>query len=120
MCLDIHFMLSLLETLTLNLISNIKVVEPRLSDNKFGKKTKIIMQLYSIPLLNKPQPIRKSVTYRNLNSIDINSFSSDIESSTILLDHLEHTDLEQLVDVYTNVFSTLLKKHAPIQTKTIV
>lgn len=101
-------------------VSNINVVDPGLSDNKSGKVTKDHYAVIFNTVAEKPPPIRKTVTYRKLNSIDIDSFKSDIESSEILRDNLESTDPEQLVGVYTNVLSTLLEKHAPLQTKTIV
>ena len=65
------------------------------------------------PLLSK-----KSVSFRKLKDIDIDTFKSDILSST-LGSEMSWNDLDDLLKHYSSALSEILDKHAPLKTKTL-
>ena len=65
----------------------------------------------------KPQPLRQTIQYRNYSAIDNEMFQADIEASTLCLDTA--TSAASLLDQYDDTMSSLLDKHAPLQTRTI-
>lgn len=65
--------------------------------------------------LPKPQPLRRSVQYRDYAAIDNEMFRVDIEA--LCLDSA--TSAASLVEQYDTTLSALLGKHAPVQTRTI-
>ena len=67
----------------------------------------------------KPHPVRKTVSFRKLRAIDVDSFKQDIVSSSVLRDSLNSANLEELVRAYTSELSALIEKHAPLRSKTI-
>ena len=66
----------------------------------------------------KPAPVRKTISFRKLRSIDINSFKQDIAKSDIL--HTSDTSVDRLVEAYSKGLCSLIDIHAPIKTKSIV
>lgn len=66
----------------------------------------------------KPPPQHKQITYRKLRDIDMSSFISDISNHPDL-QNLD-ADLEDLVDTYNTTLQSVLDKHAPLCTKSII
>jgi len=67
----------------------------------------------------KTNTVSKSSTksFRCINSIDMEQFCFDLETST--LTKFPPADLDELVNLYNTTLSALLDKHAPLTTKTI-
>lgn len=99
-------------------VSNIQVSDPGLSDNS-GKVSRDHFAVTFNAVAAKPAPIRKTVSFRKLRSIDTDSFKRDIASLEILGNKTQCNDIEELVSGYTNELSSLIDKHAPLRTKTI-
>ena len=59
----------------------------------------------------------KHAEYRKLKSIDTVLFAEDIRNSTLYIDPPD--DLDKLVNCYNMTLSSLLNKHAPIQSRKI-
>jgi len=92
-----------------HIIDNIVVRDPAISDHSavFCK------------LLVKKQPFEKIVTKcRKLKSIDVESFSKDINSST-LLTFSDHEDISDLINQYESVLASTLDHHAPIKERVV-
>ena len=68
--------------------------------------------------ITKPHPTRKQITYRKYRNIDIETFSSEL--SIRLSEASEHANISDVVSTYRTSISTLIDKHAPEKTKTIV
>ncbi|KAL3890203.1 hypothetical protein ACJMK2_002495 [Sinanodonta woodiana] len=71
---------------------------------------------------SKPTPVRKTISFRKLSTITIQSFKSDIEASNVMNDQLLAicTDVDKLVDAYTSKLAMLLERHVPLRTKSII
>lgn len=65
----------------------------------------------------KPMPVTKTYVYRKLNSIEVDSFKCDIVKSDF---HVDATEPSDIISQYDRNLSTLLDKHAPEITKTVV
>ena len=57
----------------------------------------------------------KHAEYRKLKSINMQQFREDIRNSTLCVD--PPSDLDTLVDCYNRTLSSLLDKHAPVQSR---
>jgi hypothetical protein len=57
------------------------------------------------------------MSYRNLKAINRQAFREDLEKSALLQSPPE--DVDELVETYNSVLTTLLDKHAPQKTKTL-
>jgi hypothetical protein len=66
---------------------------------------------------SRPPLPRKTVTYRRYKAIDIPSFKADLDQSS-LVTHPKST-LDDLLEQYNTIFSSLVDQHAPEKTKTI-
>jgi len=66
----------------------------------------------------RPAPIHKTVSFRKLCSIDVETFKRDITDSTIL--HLFSGSVHELANAYNNWLHSLINKRAPLYTKTLV
>ena len=67
--------------------------------------------------MEKPQPLRQTIQYRNYSAIDNDMFQAAIEASTLCLDPA--TSATSLLDQYDDTMSALLDKQAPLETRTI-
>ena len=67
--------------------------------------------------MEKPQPLRHTIQYRNYSATDNEMFQAAIEASTLCLDPA--TSATSLLDQYDDTMSALLDKHAPLETRTI-
>lgn len=66
----------------------------------------------------------KTITYRKLKSIDLNSFRSDLKNSVLCqfqgTGDKNIADLDAIVRDYNTILSTVLEGRAPLKTKTKV
>ena len=76
----------------------------------------IILAVHSTLHLEKPRFVKKVVSSRKLNGIDVASFRRDIEGS-VLLQHRE--DLHAAVNNCDEVLRSLLDKHAPMKERVV-
>ena len=65
----------------------------------------------------KPRFERKTITFRKLKSVDINSFSEDIEHSRLFLE--SPNDLTREVELYNSELLNILDNHAPLATQQV-
>lgn len=65
----------------------------------------------------KPNAKKKTITYRKLNDIDMDSFLKDLTASQLCTN--PPNDLDQLVEMYNDTLGGLLESHAPLQTKQV-
>ncbi|XP_068713603.1 uncharacterized protein [Montipora foliosa] len=68
--------------------------------------------------VSKPRACAKKVSYRKLKSIDIAILRKDLQQSDLCT--RQFSDLDQLSSCYNSTLSSLLDKHAPLQSRTIV
>ena len=74
----------------------------------------ILTSLDLLPPPPKPATLR---SFRHIDSINIEDFTSDISQSTLITD--PPANLNDLVSCYNSTLTTILNKHAPIKTKTV-
>ena len=84
-----------------NIVFNVEVTDPGLSDSSGKIARDHIAVTFSVKA-SKPATISKTVSSRKYHSIYIDSFTMDIEASATLQDALKNTDLDKLVNVYTD------------------
>ena len=68
--------------------------------------------------LSAPLRPRKTITFRKTTNICMTSFRADILDSSLIKN--SKNELHDLCDQYTSVLTSLLDKHAPLQTKKVV
>ena len=68
--------------------------------------------------VDKPPNIKKRINYRKFRSINTDDFQHDIVNSALYSS--PKTVLAELSDQYDSVLSSILDKHAPLQTKTVI
>ena len=68
--------------------------------------------------VDKPPNIKKRINYRKFRSINTDDFQRDIVNSALYSS--PKTVLAELSDQYDSVLSSILDKHAPLQTKTVI
>ena len=68
----------------------------------------------------KPKPVYKSIMYRNLKNLDKEAFLKDLDSSKLESMLLEYTCIDQMVEKFLDTTVSILDKHAPLLSKTIV
>ncbi|CAG2217672.1 unnamed protein product [Mytilus edulis] len=67
--------------------------------------------------VNKPPKKRESMKFRKLEEIVIDDFNTDINCSNFMPN--QTATLDELVSTYDSVLSSIIEKHAPMQSKTI-
>ena len=102
---------------TSNLVSDINVTDPGLCDH-MGRLTRDHYAVSFTANIAKPAPCWKTVSFRKLRSIDVESFKRDIAASTMLQQPGDSADV--LVKAYNDGLKSLVSAHAPLRTKTIV
>ena len=100
-------------------VSNVEISDPGLPDNN-GNTSRDHFAVVFNASVSKPPPVRTTVAYRKFKSTDVNEFKTDILTSSILNRVQESSNVDELVDVYSNGLSFLLDKHAPLKSKIIV
>ena len=88
-------------------VNNVRTTDPVISDH---------LAVHSTLHLEKPRFVKRVVSSRKLNGIDVTSFRHDIEGS-VLLQHQE--DLHAAVNNYDEVLRSLLDKHAPVKERVV-
>ncbi len=68
----------------------------------------------SLNITTPPRPF-KTVTFRAINSIDLDAFVSDLDSLPLLLSPAD--ELDSLLLQYNDGLASVLDKHAPVRTK---
>ena len=66
----------------------------------------------------KPSLTTKTVSYRKIKSVDVDSVNADLAESDLC--HNPPDDLDELVACYDSTLRAVMDKHAPVQTRTIV
>ena len=89
--------------------TNFSVHDPVVSDH---------LALHCNLHVDKPPNIKKRINYRKFWSINTDDFQHDIVNSALYLS--PKTVLAELSDQYDSVLSSILDKHAPLQTKTVI
>ncbi|XP_060554994.1 uncharacterized protein LOC132715902 [Ruditapes philippinarum] len=100
-----------------NVVSDIKITDPGFKTSN-GKVTRDHFAILMKVNVSKPPPIRKTVTYRKSRDINIEDFKADIRSSELF--GPKPDSMAEASEKYHTVLSSLLDKHAPEKTKTIV
>jgi hypothetical protein len=91
-----------------SLVKNIFTIDPDHSDHFWVH--------FEMPL-EKPQLLRKKITYRKHKQIDREEFSKDIQNSKLYSEPAGN--ISDAVVQFNTVLKELYDKHAPVQTKTI-
>ena len=94
-----------------NMVSDIEVTDPGLSDNT-GKASRDHFAVFFNTRAFKPAPVMKTVSFRKLHSINVDAFKNNILTSDILKSSLQSTNTEELVNAYNDELSSLINKHA--------
>ena len=89
--------------------TNFSVHDPVISDH---------LALHCNLHVDKPPSIKKRINYRKFRSINTDDFQHDIVNSALYSS--PKTVLAELSDQYDSVLSSILDKHAPLQTKTVI
>ena len=100
-----------------SIVSDLNVIDPGICDGT-GKVSRDHLAVVFRACAAKPAPVRKTISFRKLRSIDINSFKQDIVKSDIL--HTSDNSVDRLVEAYSEGLCSLINIHAPIKTKSIV
>ena len=69
--------------------------------------------LHASLVCTRSHPKRKQITFRQLKTIDHDLLSADISKINF---NLDSKNVDSIVDNYNTVFTSLLDKHAPLQT----
>ena len=93
---------------TENIITDLNVKEPCLSDHKA-----VIFKT----IVEKPKLMKNTITFRNWKSIDLSSFAQDISQSELITSPADNVNA--LVSQYNKVLSELADKHAPLTHKKV-
>ena len=89
--------------------TNFSVHDPVISDH---------LALHCNLHVDKPPNIKRRINYRKFRSINTDDFQHDIVNSALYSS--PKTVLAELSDQYDSVLSSILDKHAPLQTKTVI
>ncbi len=84
-------------------------------DIKMSDHSVILMTLN----LQKPEPLKKVLTFRTYKNIDMDKFRCDVSESLADLP-LDTLDTDTLVSTYNSVLVNTLDQHAPIQRREVI
>ena len=102
------------------LVTNMYVSDPCLS-NEQGKVIKDHFALHWTFIAEKPKPISKTISYRDLNGINYDTVKDDLSrTELIMVDSTDARTAEELTQLYNNTLKVVLDKHAPLKTRTIL
>lgn len=88
-----------------------------LSDNN-GNAAGDYFAVLALLRVAKPPKECRTVTFRRMKQLDIEKYKSDLDSSSILID--TNGSLQDLLNSYDHELRTVLNKHAPEETRTII
>ena len=101
----------------MNIVSDVDVTDLGLIDY-LGKMSRDHFAVKFTAGIIRPAPIHKTVSFRKLRAIDVDTFKRDITDSTIL--HPFNGSVDELANAYNNGLHSLVDKRAPLCTKIIV
>ena len=90
------------------------IPEPPVMDRYLSDHAAILCSLNS----SKPVRMVREISYRKLNSIDIDELCDDLIQMELC--SKEYADITELASAYNFTLSSLLDKHAPLKKKTVV
>ena len=67
--------------------------------------------------VRRPDPVKRTITYRKLKNIDSVQFAEDLQTCSLVTQPAE--DLDELVGQYNASLSSVMDKHAPAVTKIV-
>ena len=108
-----HILDVLLTRDTSDIIRDVAVTDPGLSD-KDGMSMCDHFAVLGVVEVCKPSPLTKEVQFRRIRQIDIDSFKKDIQTFD-----LQNCPIEDMTEMYDQVMSNLIDKHAPLVRKRI-
>ena len=85
-----------------------------LVDRYFSNHASILCVLQSA----KPSLTTKTVSYRKIKSVDVESVNADLAESDLCRNPPD--DLDELVACYDSTLRAVMNKHTPVQTRTMV
>ncbi|CAG2249591.1 unnamed protein product [Mytilus edulis] len=101
--------------------SSILFGEPSIEDTQiYNDKSNAFLDHFAVHSrinLSKPARLKKSLTIRKINNIDVESFKADIDTNCFI--HNNDPDIENLFKSHNSDLKAVLDKHAPVQTKII-
>ncbi|CAG2254533.1 unnamed protein product [Mytilus edulis] len=101
--------------------SSILLGEPSIEDTQiYNDKSNASLDHFAVHSrinLRKPARLKKSLTIRKINNIDVESFKADIDTNCFI--HNNDPGIENLVKSHNSDLKAVLDKHAPVQTKII-
>ena len=100
-----------------SIVSDVNVIDPGIGDST-GNVSRDHFAVIFRACAAKPPPVRKTVSFRKVRSIDANAFKHDIVTSDIL--HVSDVSVDKLAEAYSVGLRSLIDTHAPIKSKTIV
>ena len=92
-----------------NMLNNIKVYDPNISDH---------LAVMCDVSIRKPQFRKEVIFYRKLRSLDMESFLSDVADCPLVID--PSSDLDHLVQQYDTLLRSIMDKHAPVNANSCV
>lgn len=99
-----------------DLVSDISVTDPGLCDESGNLKRDHFAVSFCVSAA-KPTFQKKTITYRKLRAIDINSLNHDL--SSLNLNDMLSANPEEFLDAYIDGLTKLVDQHAPARSKTI-
>ena len=102
-----------------NIVSNIEVKDPGLSDS-YENLLRDHFAIIFDTRLEKPPPIKKTVSFRKHKSINIETFREDLKLIALLNPEVSISNLDEYVELLNTSLTSLIEKHAPLLTKKIV
>ena len=91
-----------------NMLNNIKVYDPNISDH-----SAVMCDVF----IRKPQFRKEVIFYRKLRSLDMESFLSDVADCPLVIDL--SGDLDHLVQQYDTSLGSIMDKHAPAKRRVV-
>ena len=91
-----------------NMLNNIKVYDPNISDH---------LAVMCDVSIRKPQFRKEVIFYRKLRSLDMESFLSDVADCPLVID--PSSDLDHLVQQYDTLLRSIMDKHAPVKRRVV-
>ena len=99
---------------------SIKIHDPGFSDN-LGTCT--TTHHYAIDFsfcYEKPQPLRKSIKYRNVKNVDFPAVTSALNDLSLVSKLSQCKTVDEMVSIYSVNLKTILDMHAPEKTRTVI
>ena len=102
---------------TSSIVTGVEVTDPGLCDH-LGKLSRDHFAVNFTTKFVKPSTTQKVVSFRKLRAMDVEQFKRDIITSSVLQNC--NGNLDELVSHYNDGLRSLIDKHAPLRSKTIL